>query len=92
MPETPITAEQQAELDNLFVYHRPFGDQPQRYEKLRAKGKELAEVILQLTPRSADQSAALRKVREAVFTANAAIAVNEKEPLGNPLPDPSPAQ
>jgi hypothetical protein len=26
------------------VYHRPFGDQPQRYEVLRAKAKELAEL------------------------------------------------
>jgi hypothetical protein len=31
-------------------------------------------MIVALTPPSADQTAAIRKVREAVFTANAAIA------------------
>jgi len=35
---------------------------------------ELALVILEHTPPSADQSAAIRKVREAVMTANASIA------------------
>jgi hypothetical protein len=28
----PINPDEQAELDNLFTYHRPFGDQPARYE------------------------------------------------------------
>lgn len=78
--EATLTEEQQAELDNVFSYHKPFGTQPQRYEAIRAKAKELATVILLSTPKSADQSAAIRKVREAVMTANAAIAINEKEP------------
>lgn len=76
----PLTPDNQAELDNLFKYHAPIGDQPKRYVEIREAGKLLAEVIMRNTPRSADQSAALRKVREAVFTANAAIAVNEKAP------------
>ena len=80
MPEVELSQEQKAELENLFTYHKPFGDQPARYEAIRAKAKELAAVILVSTPRSADQSAALRKLRETVMTANAAIAINEKEP------------
>jgi hypothetical protein len=68
----------QAELDNWFTYHPPTGDQPQKYEELRAAGKAFAETIVKLTPVSTDQTAAVRKVREAVFTANAAIACGGK--------------
>lgn len=66
-----------SELNNLFSYHPPKGDQVDRYGKLREAGKALAETILECTPPSADQHAAIRKVREAVMTANAAIACNE---------------
>ena len=65
------------ELDQLFTYHAPKGDQNERYEKIRGKARDLAELILESTPVSADQSAAIRKLRECVMTANAAIACNE---------------
>lgn len=80
MPEAVLNQEQERELDNLFSYHKPFGDQPERCEAIRAGARELARVILQNTPKSADQSAAIRKLREAVMTANAAIAINEQRP------------
>lgn len=67
-----------AELENWFTYHRPTGDQPQQYEAIRAAGRQFAEVIVANTPPSADQTAAVRKIREAVFTANAAIACGGK--------------
>ncbi len=76
----PINPDEQAELDNCFTYHKPFGDQQERYVAIRSKAKELAVVLLQTVPRSADRSAAIRKLRECVMTANAAIAINEKEP------------
>jgi hypothetical protein len=79
MPKYEPTKKQQDDLENLFVYHKPFGDQSERYGALRESGKALAKAIMENTPVSADQNAALRLVREAVFTANAAIAVNEKE-------------
>lgn len=60
---------------DLFTYHKPTGDQPERYTQLRAKAKELADLILALTPAGAYQSAAIRKLRECVMTANAAIAL-----------------
>ena len=66
-----ITTEQ---LEEWFTYHAPQGDQVERYQELREGGKALALLIVKLTPASADQSAAIRKVREAVMTANAAIA------------------
>lgn len=64
-------------IETWFTYHAPKDDQPQRYEAIRAAGKELAKTILACCPSSADRTAALRKVREAVFTANAAIACGE---------------
>ena len=62
-------------IDNVFSYHAPEGDQPQRYEAIRAAAKNLAQVIVDNTPPCADQSAALRHVREAVMTASASIAL-----------------
>ena len=67
----------QRDLDNWFTYHPPTEDQRERYELLRAKAKEFAEEVLRLTSPGPDQSAAIRKIREAVFVANAAIACDE---------------
>lgn len=67
----------QSDLDNWFRYHAPQDDQAERYEKIRAAGKVFAEAVLDLTPSSADQTVAIRKIREAVYSANAAIACNE---------------
>lgn len=69
----------QKRLDNNFTYHKPFGDQPARYEELRTAGKFLSEKIISLSPASREQSLALTKIEEAIFWANAAIARNEKE-------------
>jgi hypothetical protein len=69
-----MTAE---DLKNVFSYHQPIGDQAERYVKIRDAAYELALVIVDCTPASADQTAAIRKLREAVMTANAAIACNE---------------
>lgn len=68
----------QADLDNWFSYHKPTEDQVPKYEELRSSAKSFAECILKNTPPSADQTAAVRKVREAVMTANASIACEKK--------------
>lgn len=67
----------ETELDNFFMYHQPQGTQQERYVAIRDKAKELAYLINQLTPASPDQTAAIRKLRECVMTANAAIACYE---------------
>lgn len=67
------------DLDNIFSYHKPFGTQSDRYERLRAKAKEYAQLIQELTPESAEQTLAIRKIQEASMLANAAIAINERE-------------
>lgn len=66
------------DLENWFTYHKPGPDDNVAYEKLRSAAKGFALAIMELTPPSADQTAAIRKVREAVMTANAAIACGGK--------------
>lgn len=70
-----LDEKQIAMLDDVFQYHAPTADQIPKYEKLRAGAKAFARVILVNTPKCADQSAAIRKVREAVMTANASVAL-----------------
>lgn len=66
---------QSADLDNWFEHHPPTdAHQIDCYKSIREQGKAFAQVVLALTPSSADQTAAIRKIREAVMTANAAIA------------------
>ncbi len=75
--EKTMTKEQ---LDNLFTYHKPFGTQPERYEALRAKAKELAHLINESCPESREKSIAITHLQNSVMLANASIAVNEVEP------------
>jgi hypothetical protein len=63
------------DLDHIFKYHAPKEGQTDKYVELRDAAKAFAEVIVKNTPECADQSAAIRHVREAVMTANAAIAL-----------------
>ena len=64
------------DLENMFKYHPPEPDQIAKYEAIRAGAKAFAAIILENTPKSADQTASIRKLREAVMTANASIALN----------------
>lgn len=68
----PVT---KANVNNVFRYHSPKDDQPQRYEAVREAARQFAHVILDNVPMCADQQAAIRLLREAVMTANAAIAL-----------------
>lgn len=62
-------------LEQAFTFH-PAGDNERIYAAVRAAGKTLALTILNAAPKCADRTAAIRKVREAVMTANAAIALD----------------
>lgn len=66
------------DLRSLFTYHAPTGDQADRYGRINEAALVFAEVVVDNTPASADQSAAIRKIREARMTANAAIACEVK--------------
>lgn len=74
------------DLDNLFMYHPPHTDQPERYGRLRAAAKVFAEEVVACCPPGADRTAAIRKIREAVMTANAAIACGEPQETDSPPP------
>lgn len=65
------------DLDNLFSYHPPKGDQQERYIRIRAAAKHLAEEIVACSKPSAEQTLAIRDVQRASMMANAAIACNE---------------
>jgi hypothetical protein len=67
------------DLQNWFSYHPPRDDQQTAaYEELRALGYQMATAIVDLTPPGPDQSAAIRKLRECIMTANAAIACGDE--------------
>lgn len=66
------------EIDNWFMYHAPDGSDVEKYALIRGAAKHLAMVIIEYTPSSADQTAAIRKLRECVMTANASIACGGK--------------
>lgn len=66
-----MTPEEKVEA--IFTYHSPDPGQQQSLETIRDAAKHLGLVILRNTPRGADQSAAIRKLREAVMTANASV-------------------
>jgi len=71
MPEKPIN------IENIFAYHPPKGDQAERYQHLRDACKGLANVIINETPICREQSLAIRKLEECSMWVNAAIARNE---------------
>lgn len=65
------------DLERIFTYHAPKGDQATRYQTIRSAAKALAEVIVNLSPESSERTLAIRKIEEAVMWANAGIARNE---------------
>lgn len=63
-------------LENNFKYHAPKEGQPEKYEALRAKAKELAYLIEESCPNSREKAVAMTQLETAVFWANASIARN----------------
>jgi hypothetical protein len=63
-------------IKDLFTYHAPQNKETvMKYEVVRDAAKHLALQIWKACPYGADRTAAIRKLREAVMTANAAIAL-----------------
>lgn len=62
------------DLEHIFTYHAPDEQQREAYRDLRFAARTFAQVLIDRTPVGADQSAAIRLLRECVMTANAAIA------------------
>lgn len=76
--ERDLTLEEKQQLDNWFRHHPPTEDQADDYATIRLVARHLAETICKRVPPSADRTAALRKLRECVMTANAGIACGGK--------------
>ncbi len=68
------TPESRKAIAVAFTYHPPREGQPDVYEQLRAKGRELAELIDVLAPSSRERSLALTNIEQAIMWANAAVA------------------
>jgi hypothetical protein len=64
------------QIDEAFQYHAPTTEQIAKMEELRRLAHDLAHCIMAECPASADRSAALRKLRECIMTANASIVLN----------------
>ncbi len=71
MPRPPL------DIDLLFTYHPPKGDQAERYQRITVAAKAFAEVLVDCCPVSAEFTIAIQKLQEARMTANSAIALNE---------------
>jgi len=71
------TAEQiRADVEATFTYHAPKPGQLPIYNGIRDKAKDFALYLIENVPNCADRTAAIRKLRECVMTANAAVAIN----------------
>lgn len=75
------------DLDRWFSYQAPDYQDVSRIREIREAARRFADVIHANTPGSADQSAAIRLVREAMMTANAAIVCRRRE--GDQIPGES---
>lgn len=72
-----LSDEQVARINRVFTYHGPMGDQPARYEAIRAQAREFAVTLAGECPPSRELSLALTKLEECVMHANSAIARGE---------------
>ncbi|MDC6267733.1 Acb2/Tad1 domain-containing protein [Lysinibacillus fusiformis] len=64
------------QIENNFKYHAPKEGQPEKYEAIREKAKELAYLLDDLCPNSREKSVAMTNLETTVFWANASIARN----------------
>jgi hypothetical protein len=65
-------------VHDVFSHQRPDSDGVARISQIRESAESFAKAILANSPSCADQSAALRHVREAMMNANAAIVLGGK--------------
>ena len=68
-----LTAEK---IHHVFTYHSPPADTLAKYVAIREAAKIFALTVYANTPQCADQTTAIRAIREAVMWANASIALD----------------
>jgi len=65
------------DTENVYKYHAPKPGQQEKYEAIRAKAKEFAELVNKTCPDSREKSVCFTQLETAVMWANASIARNE---------------
>lgn len=65
-------------IEHVFTYHTASEADRVRYVAIRDGAKALVCIIIATVPPSSDRTVALRRVREAVMYANAALALGGK--------------
>lgn len=61
-------------IENNFRYHAPKPGQPEKYEALRQKAKEMAYLIEDLCPCPRERALAMTNLEQSVMWANAGVA------------------
>ncbi|MGC2495935.1 DUF7681 family protein [Candidatus Binatus sp.] len=80
---TGVESMSEKDLDDWFSHHAPHAGQQEKFDAIHAAGKDFARVIRDCTPPGAHQTAAVRKMREALYTASAAIEDEKSAPWAN---------
>lgn len=62
------------EIETRFTYHAPKPGQPELYQRIRDRAKELAMLIDTVVPDCRERSIAITKLEEAVMWANVGVA------------------
>lgn len=65
------------QIEEIFTYHAPHGDQQARYIQLRETAKGFAHLINNTCPESREKALALTHLQQCVMCANASIAIHE---------------
>ena len=78
IPTHPSNRVNLQSLGEMFRYHPPTDGQVAAYGKIRSAAMAFAAAIYEHCPPCVDTSAAVRRLREAVMTANAAIALDPR--------------
>jgi hypothetical protein len=73
-----MTPERMFEIDNIFNYHAPSAEMTAKFLVIRDAIIKTAYAIEEQCPPGADRTAAMRKLKEAHMTANAAIVLEGK--------------
>ncbi len=75
-PPHPSNRVNMTSLNEMFLYHPASEAQRESYLSIRAAALLFASAVYKHCPPCADTNAAVRKIREAVMTANAAVALD----------------
>lgn len=75
---TPKSRFTEEVIDDIFSHHPPTPEQRDQYERIREGARQFARILVENTPASADQTTAIRGLREVVMIANASVALGGK--------------